>query len=296
MLAAAVQDDLEHIVGYTIIADAGIAILALAALSPDTWEPAREWILIFVTVRSAFAAWAVAIRGAFRTRRMSELSGWAVRAPLLAISLVVIGAAAVGFPELVVWEARSTLVDLTIAGPIGIIVVVSSVAQLAIYLRLLIVGLSRPSAIVAAGLSERPSWPDVVAARPLLGLSGAERAFEWGGNVIASVLDVLWSIPAVIRANRALLAGLLALAVAVLALAVSVGGLGVLEASRAVPGPGGPGPIEGPGAPASESPPASAPVSSPVSAPVSAPQSSPSAAGSEAAPPSAGPSFQPIPS
>ena len=46
------------------------------------------WILVFVTVRSAFAAWAVAIRGAFRTRRISELGGWAIRAPLLAIALV----------------------------------------------------------------------------------------------------------------------------------------------------------------------------------------------------------------
>jgi formate hydrogenlyase subunit 3/multisubunit Na+/H+ antiporter MnhD subunit len=298
MLAAGIQDDLEHVVGYTIIADAGIAILGLAALSPDAWEPAREWILIFVTVRSAFAAWAVAIRGAFRTRRMSELSGWAVRAPLLAIALVVIGAAAVGFPGLVAWEARATLVDLTIAGPIGIIVVVSSIAQLAIYARLLIVGLSRPSAIVAGGLTERPRWPDVVAARRPMGLGRTERAFERGGHAIGGALDVLWNVPAVIRANRALLAGALALGVAVLALALSAGGLGVVEASRAVPGPAGPGPIEGPGAPGSSepAPSPSAPVSGPVSAPVSGPASSPSAPGSETAPPSAEPSFRPVPS
>jgi formate hydrogenlyase subunit 3/multisubunit Na+/H+ antiporter MnhD subunit len=296
MLAAGIQDDLEHVVGYTIIADAGIAILGLAALSPDAWAPAREWILVFVVVRSAFAAWAVAIRGAFRTRRISELRGWAVRAPLLAIALVVLGAAAVSFPGLVAWEARATLVDLTIAGPIGIIVVASSVAQLAIYARLLLVGLSRPSAIVVGGLSERPTWPEVVAARPLVGLSGAERAFERGGNAIASVLDVIWAVPFVIRANRALLAGILALAVALLALTVAVGGLGVVEASRAVPGPPGPGPVEGPGAPASqapssESPPVSGPVSAPISPPVSAPVSAP-----QSVPSSAQPSFQPVPS
>ena len=63
MVAASIQDDLEHVVGYTIIADAGIAILGLAALDPAAWEPARTWILVFVTVRSAFAAWAVAVRG-----------------------------------------------------------------------------------------------------------------------------------------------------------------------------------------------------------------------------------------
>src|SRR4029450_6297112 len=84
MLAASIQDDLEHVVGYTIIADAGIAILGLAALNPEAWEPAREWILVFVTVRSAFAAWAVGIRGAFGTRRISELQGWAIRNPLAA--------------------------------------------------------------------------------------------------------------------------------------------------------------------------------------------------------------------
>ena len=90
MVAAGIQDDLEHVVGYTIIADAGIAILGVAALSPEAWSPAREWILVFITVRSAFAAWAVAMRGAFRTRRISELGGWAVRAPLLAVALVLI--------------------------------------------------------------------------------------------------------------------------------------------------------------------------------------------------------------
>src|SRR6185369_13305073 len=244
MVAAAIQDDLEHVVGYTIIADAGIAILGLAALSPDAWSPAREWILVFVTVRSAFAAWAVAIRGAFRSRRISDLGGWAVRAPLLAIALVLVAAAAVGFPGLVAWEARASLVELTIAGPIGIIVVVSSVAQLVIYGRLLVVGLSKPSAAVVAGLSERPTWPDIVEGRRVVGLSRAERAFERGGHAIGGSLDVLWGIPAAIRANRALLAGAIAVLVAALALSLSAGGFGVVEASQAVPAPGGPGPAE----------------------------------------------------
>jgi len=291
MVAAAIQDDLEHVVGYTIIADAGIAILGLAALSPEAWSPAREWILVFVTVRSAFAAWAVAMRGAFRTRRISELGGWAVRAPLLAIALVLVAAAAVGFPGLVAWEARASLVELTIAGPIGIIVVVSSVAQLAIYGRLLVVGLSKPSAAVVAGLSERPTWPGIVEGRRVVGLSRAERAFERGGHAIGGSLDVLWGIPAAIRANRALLAGAIAVLVAALALSLSAGGFGVVEASQAVPAPGGPGPAEGPGAPSSEAP-GSSPAESPgsVSAPASAPQSSGPPVSGEQAPPSVQPS------
>ena len=295
MVAAGIQDDLEHVVGYTIIADAGIAILGVAALSPEAWSPAREWILVFITVRSAFAAWAVAMRGAFRTRRISELGGWVVRAPLLAVALVLIAAAAVGFPGLVAWQARASLVDLTIAGPIGIIVVVSSVAQLAIYGRLLIVGLSKPSPAVVAGLSERPIWPDIVEGRRVVGLSRAERAFERGGHAIGGSLDVLWGIPAAIRANRALLAGAIAVLVAALALSLSAGGLGVVEASQAVPAPGGPGPAEGPGAPSSEPPGSSSPVESPgsESAPQGQPQPTASPLSVEPPPPSIGPSVQP---
>jgi hydrogenase-4 component B len=292
MLAAAIQDDLEHVVGYTIIADAGIAILGLAALSTDAWEPARTWILVFVTVRSAFAAWAVAVRGAFRTRRISELGGWAVRAPLLAVTLGVIALAAVGWPGLVAWEARASLVDLTIAGPIGLVVMLSGVAQLAIYGRLLVVGLSRPSDAVRAGLGERPTWPQAVVRREIVGLSRAERAFERGGHAIGGALDVLWSIPAAFGANQALLAGALALAVAGLGFTVAAGGLGVVEAARAVPGqPSGPGPVEGEEPPVfpSEPQPSDSPLTIETAPPVDA------APGSQPASPSVGPSFQPVP-
>lgn len=290
MLAAAIQDDLEHVVGYTIIADAGIAILGLAALDPAAWEPARTWILVFVTVRSAFAAWAVAVRGAFRTRRISELNGWAVRAPLLAVTLGGVALAAIGWPGLVAWEARASLVDLTIAGPIGLVVILSGVAQIAIYGRLLFVGLSRPSDAVRAGEGERPTWPPAVARREVVGLSRAERAFERGGHAVGGVLDVLWSLPAALRANRALLAGVLALAVAGLGFTVAAGGLGVVEAARAVPGqPSGPGPVEG------EEPPVVVPSDEPL--PSESPRDIETAPPpSVSASPSLGPSFQPLPS
>jgi formate hydrogenlyase subunit 3/multisubunit Na+/H+ antiporter MnhD subunit len=305
MLAAWIQDDLEHVVAYTIIADAGIAILGLAALSPLAWEPAREWILVFVTVRSALAAWAVAVRGAFRTRRISDLNGWAIRAPLLAVVLVVIAIAAVGWPGMISWDARARLVDLTVSGPVGFLVVLSGVAQLAIYGRLIFVGASRPSDAVRAGLGERPTWPDAVARRDMVGLSRAERAFERGGHAIGTILDVLWSIPAAVRANRALLAAVLALAVAGLSFTVSSGGLGVVEASRAVPGQQsgpGPGEGEGSGAPGSEEPSSSdVPLESgeplPTGEPLpseSGPAGSPS--GPVSAPPSVEPSFLPLPS
>ena len=302
MLAAWIQDDLEHVVGYTIIADAGIAILGLAALNPEAWEPAREWILVFVTVRSAFAAWAVAMRAGFGTRRIAELGGWALRTPLLAVALVVIGVAAVGWPGLVAWNARADLVRLTIAGPIGIIVMLSAVAQLAIYGRLLSVGVSRPSDLVRAGESERPTWPPAVAHRDIVGLSRAERAFERGGHAIGTALDVLWSIPAAVRANRALLAGILVLAVAGLGFTVSSGGFGVVEAARALPAqPTGPGPVEGEGPqpPASEEPlPSDVAPSGPSSTvpPPSEPSSSGPPPAGQTAPAPTEPSFQPLPS
>ena len=62
-VAAWIQDDLEHVVGYSIVGDAGVVILALAALDPAAWAPARIWILAFVVARSAFAAWAAATAG-----------------------------------------------------------------------------------------------------------------------------------------------------------------------------------------------------------------------------------------
>jgi NADH:ubiquinone oxidoreductase subunit 2 (subunit N) len=243
LLAAWIQDDLEHVVGYTIIADAGIAILGLAALDPAAWEPARTWILVFIVVRSAFAAWAVSVRVAFGTRRISELSGWAVRAPLLGLTLGVVALAAIGWPGLAAWNARSSLVDLTLPGPLGVVVIVAGVAQVAIYGRLLYVGLSRPSDAVRAGTSQRPVWPAGIAPRNVTGRSRTERAFERGSQAGGAALDVLWGLPAAFRANHGLLAGVLALAVAGVALTVSSGGLGVVEAAQAVPGDSGPGPV-----------------------------------------------------
>src|SRR5688572_14443541 len=57
-LAAWIQDDIEHVVGYAIVGDAGVVMLAIAALDPAAWAPARTWILALIVTRSAFAAWA----------------------------------------------------------------------------------------------------------------------------------------------------------------------------------------------------------------------------------------------
>lgn len=164
-IAAWIHDDLEHVVGYLIVADAGVAILGLAALDPEAWEPARTWILVFVMSRSAFAAWAAALRGAFGTRRVDELRGWAARAPLLAAGLAVIAAASIGWPGLAAWDARAALIDTTLAGPFALLVTAGALAPLAVYGRLALIGLGRPSEAVARGAAGLPRRPDS-SARP----------------------------------------------------------------------------------------------------------------------------------
>jgi NADH:ubiquinone oxidoreductase subunit 2 (subunit N) len=289
-LAAWIQDDLEHVVGYTIIADAGIAILGLAALGPDTWEPARTWVLVFVMVRSAFAAWAVAMRGAFGTRRIAELGGWVLRAPILALALVLILISAIGWPGLVAWEARAKLIDLTLDGPFVLVVTAGSLAQIAIFGRLLAVGLGRPSPAVVGGQGERPRRPEPLPTRPAVARSASERGMERASYLLRGGVDEARIVPAALRANRVVIAGLLVLALSGLAFGVASGGFGVPEAAAAVPGVVT-GPIGSEPPPGAESappeetePPASEPPPSESAPPLVSPS------------PSSSPSFQPLPS
>ncbi|HLQ48192.1 MAG TPA: hypothetical protein VK233_04410, partial [Candidatus Dormibacteraeota bacterium] len=315
---------LEHVVGYTIVADAGVAILGLAALDQAAWEPARSWILVFAMVRSAFAAWVVAIHGAYGTRRIDELRGWALRTPLLGLALVVIAVAGIGWPGLLAWDARAALVGLTLPGPIGWLVILGAVAPITIYARLLVIGLGKPTEIVAGGHSERPTWPAPMPSRPMRGQGRSERALERTTHALSGVLDFSWTLPAGVRANRSLIAGVLVLGLAGLSFAVSAGGLGVSAAAAAVPAQGGEPPTgseapigseppvgsESPGAsvPAtgSEQPAGSEPLSpSPSPSPSQSsgsPSPTPPLSGSTHAVPSsppasesAGPSFEPVP-
>ena len=83
-VAATLQEDIEHVLGYSIVGDAGVIILAFVALDPAAGPPARLWILAFVVARSAFAAWVAGIRAGFWTGRVADLRGWARRSPVLA--------------------------------------------------------------------------------------------------------------------------------------------------------------------------------------------------------------------
>jgi hypothetical protein len=245
LVAAWVQEDLEHVVGYSIIADAGVAVLGLAALDPAAWEPARTWLLVFVVGRSAFAAWVVAIHGGFGTRRLPELAGWARRAPVLATSLVLIAIASIGWPGFVAWQARASLIQLALPGPIGLLVTIAPLGAVAIYGRILLIGIGQSGPVVVEGRSERPSWPAPLPRRPIVGGAGVERAIERISHALAGLLDTLWVLPAAGRTNRVPLAAVAVLFLSGLAFLVAGGGLGVPEAARAVPEVGsgtGPGP------------------------------------------------------
>jgi NADH:ubiquinone oxidoreductase subunit 2 (subunit N) len=243
IVAAWIQDDLEHVVGYTIAADAGFVVLALAAFDPDVWEPSRIWLLVFVAGRSAFAAWAVAIHGGFGTRRLPELAGWARRSPVLGLALLLIAIAAVGWPGLIAWQARSALAHLALPEVLAVIVTAAPVLSAVIYARILWTGLRVPGTAVLGGQSERPRWPIRWPRRMMVGVGGLERSLERLAHAFAGLLDILWSLPPAARLNRVPLASIAVLALAGLAFAVSDGGLGVPQAARAVPVIGNGGPV-----------------------------------------------------
>jgi NADH-quinone oxidoreductase subunit N len=197
--AAAIQDELEHLLTYAIVADAGIVVLALATTDPAAWSPARTWILAFVVTRSALAAWAAAVRTAFYTGRIEDLRGWARRSPILGAAFVLVVVASVGVPGLAVFEARATLVGLTTDGPLTAVLLVAVIAPLAVYARLAAVGLAR----AAGGRGLVEGW------RPRFSRLDLTAIRTWAGE--------LW------RMNRAPTAAIVSLTLAVLALATSAG-------------------------------------------------------------------------
>jgi formate hydrogenlyase subunit 3/multisubunit Na+/H+ antiporter MnhD subunit len=288
-VAAWIQDDLEHVVGYTIISDAGVAILGLAVLDSTAWQPARTWILVYLVTRSAFAAWAVAVRGAFGTRRVAELGGWIRKAPLLAAALAVIVIASIGWPGFVAWEARASLIDAAIGPPLAFIVLIGALGPLAAYGRLAAVGLRPRSAAVAGGSDERPRWPSSSPTRPVVGRGSLERAFARRGEAIGRSVDLLSAVPGALQANRTPIAAVIVLAMAGLSFGVAAGGFGIAAAAAAVPQ------TEGPTEPTSPPGPSVPPASASPTLPPAAGSAPPATSSPDVASPTAEPSFEPVP-
>lgn len=219
--AAWIQDDLEHVVGYSIIGDAGVVLLSIAALTTDAWEPTRFWILAYLVARSAFAAWAAAIRATFYTSRIPDLHGWALRSPVLALAFAGVVVAGVGFPGLAAFEARTFLVDRAIDGPLEVLVFIATLAPLAYYGRLLVIGLMRPD-------------PALIGDRAMPGLPR---------RTPIDLTDPRGSLHGAWTANRAAVALVVCLLITGLSLSVSAGGFDARAASGAL-GPGLEGPSE----------------------------------------------------
>jgi NADH-quinone oxidoreductase subunit N len=210
-VAAFVQDDIEHVLGYSIVGDAGVVILALGSLDAEVWAPARIWILVFVATRSAFAAWAAGVRTGFWTGSVPDLRGWARRSPILGGALITVAVASVGVPGLVGFDARATIVELALDGPLATLVLIGTLAPLAYYLRLLVVGLGDPGEVAR---SVDPGLPRII---PF------DRANirAWGRTT--------W------RDNRAFSAAAIALLLAGLALGTSAGIFGASAAAAERP-------------------------------------------------------------
>ena len=198
-IAAFVQDDLEHVVGYAIVSDAGVIVLALAVLEPGAGAPAHTWILAFIAGRAAFAAWAAGIRTGLWTGRVGDLRGWVRRSPILAIAFVVIAVAGIGFPGLAAYDARTTLVDLAVQSPISTVVLVATLAPIAYYARLFVIGVAPPDHV----LEHPDAW------RPRLG--------SIRGTGVRAWLSTAWD------ANRSFTTTVVAAALALVALAAAAG-------------------------------------------------------------------------
>jgi hypothetical protein len=296
-VAAWVQDDLEHVVGYAIVQDAGVVIMAFAALDPSVWAPSRTWLLNLLVARTAFAAWTMAVHARFGTRRVPELAGWARRSPVLGLALLAIAVASVGWPGLAAFEARASIIRLATDDPIRGLILASVFLPLLYYGRLLLMGLGRYAAASAGAAGDRPRRPsELVRRRMPSGPLASPWSWRTWRSWDAATQSVRWLRPlrpaprvtgAALDLNRGLVVGLLVLVLAGTSVGIAAGGFGV-PAAAAEPAPQlprggeespflpGPGPAGSPGTSANPLPDGSSP---PV--PV---DGAPSPAGSSAAP------------
>jgi hypothetical protein len=209
-LAAMVHDDVEHVLGYSILQDAGIAVLAFASLNPDVVAAARNWLVASATVKTALAAWAAVVRTTYGGHRLDDLGGWARHSPVLGAAFAGILVAAIGIPGMALFDARTDLVAAAMPG-FGQVVALLIAAMPAIYLgRIAVAGLAPISPAVEAGPSGRPRWT-------------GGRAVGWSEGPLTQAIR---AIPTELRANRAPLMALGVLVLAVMALLTATGGAG----------------------------------------------------------------------
>ena len=164
-LVAFVQDDLRHAVGYLTIADLGLVILAIAALDPALWGPARVWLLSVAVTKTALAMWAAVVEDRFQTRSVPELRGWLRPSPLLGAALVLIVIATFGLPGWAVMSARVALVGRAASGPWDAALLVASLLTIPAYVRWLWLGRGAPTSHVDRAVPEVAGLGKVAARR-----------------------------------------------------------------------------------------------------------------------------------
>ena len=220
--AAIVNDDIEHVVGYSMIADGGVALMGLAVLDPAAWAATRTWLLAVVITKTAFAAWAAVVHATYSTRRVSELHGWAVRSPVLGLALLCILVAGVGWPGMAAFAARATLLDLAVPQPFDVALLVAALAALLAYGRLLVVGVLPASDIVAQA-ADRPvrRQPEPVRGRP--------RPRSAGRRLPRFDTESLW------LGRRAAVGAASVLILSALSIGIAGGAFGVRAAAEAPP-------------------------------------------------------------
>ncbi len=222
--AALIQDDLLRVIAYTVVLDAGVAVLGYSSLDPLGREAVRAWLVPFVASRTALVGWAIAFRAAFATTRLSEARGWLRRAPALGVALAGIGVATVGWPGFLVWDARLDALQAATAGPALLVASLASLGAAVAIARVLGTGLGRPEPRVTAATGELARVP--------AGLRAATRAFRSpGGHRGAAVRAAVREARPLLEMNRTPLRALLVVMLAGLALMTATGAFGIREAA-----------------------------------------------------------------
>lgn len=219
-IAAVLHDDIEHVLAYSIVQDAGVALLAFASAGSAAATAGRDWIIAAVAVKAGLAAWVHVTRSSFGTNRRADLRGWARRAPILGVAFVIVLVGAIGFPTFAGFEARATLIQQAIPSPLSMLVLLVAFAPLVYLGRLLVDGIGAPSRIVRSA-----PGVDIILERSAAG--------GWTGarTPIRLALSLL-------RANRLPLAAAAAILAAVVGLSVSIGGLGSTAQGQGASGDG----------------------------------------------------------
>ena len=214
-IAALLHDDVEHVLGYSILQDVGLAVFAFASLRPEVGAAARDWLLASAAVKTALAGWVAAIRWWYGVHRVADLGGWVRRAPALGIAFGAIILGSVGLPGMAVFDARITLVGEAVPGLPGFLVLVVALSPVVSLGRVLGAGFGLPSAAIAGAPSGRPRWP-------------YDRTAAWTRSSLLAMVRVL---PEAIRVNVRTGVGLAALGLAAIGLVLAIVGAGGGEAA-----------------------------------------------------------------